>query len=216
MQKFQLKQNSYGGKIIVFEGIDGSGKTTLINFLKEYLTNKGFDVVYLKMPSDRMRNLKIFDDYDNSKDDTVRKTIDLTNLTIMVSGDRLLQQDEIIIPALKQNKVVICDRYCYTGYVRCAEPIIQQLSQRFLQPDLCFLCDCEVETAKKRIDFRKAEANNYYDKNEVNSQRERFLELAEKNDFEIINTDFDIEVCKQKIANCVDKKLTKQSNGDKI
>ena len=42
------------------------------------------------------------------------------------------------------------------------------------------------------------------------------LEIAEKNDFEIINTDLDIEICKQKIANCVDKKLTKQSNGDKI
>ena len=216
MRKFELKQNCFVGKLIVFEGIDGSGKTTLINCLQQYLQNKGYDVVYVKMPSDRMRNLKIFDDYDNSKDDWARKTIDLTNLTIMVSGDRLLQQDEIIMPSLKQNKIVICDRYCFTGYVRCSEQIIYQISKRFLQPDLCFVCDCKVTTAKQRINLRNAEKNNYYDSKDVQIQKQKFLKLAKKNDFEILNTDLNFEICKQKMINCVDIKLTKKPNDDRI
>lgn len=209
MQLFLLYQ-------FIFEGVDGSGKTTLIKCLQEHLKNNGLDFVYVKMPSDRMRNLKVFDDYDNSKDDATRKTIDLTNLTIMVSGDRLLQQDEIIIPALKQNKIVICDRYCFTGYVRCSDGIIYQISKRFLQPDLCFLCDCKVETAKCRIDMRKNEKNNYYDKNDVQNQRQKFLQLARKNNFEIINTDCDMEISKQIMINCIDRKLTKNTKNDKI
>lgn len=208
MRKFKFKKNCFGGKLIVFEGIDGSGKTTLIKILQEYLREKNIDSIYLKMPSDRMRNLQIFDDYDNSKDDKVRNLIDLTNLTIMVSGDRLLQQDEIIIPALKQNKIVLCDRYCFTGYVRCSKSIIYQISKRFLQPDLSLLCDCEVETAKSRIDMRKNEKNNYYNKRDVKNQKKKFLEVAYNNNFEIINTDLDIEICKQKLINYVDRKLT--------
>lgn len=216
MRKFQLSLNEFGGKLIVFEGIDGSGKTTLIKYLQEYLQNKGFSVVYVKMPSDRIRNLKIFDDFDNSKDNSIREIIDLTNLTIMVSGDRLLQQDEIIIPALKQNKIVICDRYCFTGYVRCSKPIIYQLSKRFLQPDLCLLCDCKLETAKQRIDLRKTEKNNYYNKVDVQNQKQKFLEVANMNRFEIINTDLSFDICTQKMLNCVGIELTKTMNHDKI
>ena len=205
MRKFELRKNDFGGLLIVFEGIDGSGKTTSIKFLQQYLNKNGYDSVYVKMPSDRMISLKIFQDYDNSVDDATRNMIDLTNLTIMVSGDRLLVQDEIIIPALKQNKIVICDRYCYTGYVRCDKQIIYQISKRFLQPDLCFLCDCQVNTAKTRIYNRANEKNNYYNVNDAKLQRKRFLSLAKKNNFYVLNTDKDFEITKCEILNYINK-----------
>ena len=205
MRKLELKRNTLGGKIIVFEGIDGSGKTTLIKFLQQYLTDKGLEVVYVKLPSDRVRNMKVFHDYDKSKDDTTRKTVDLTNLTIMVCGDRLIEQDEVVIPALKQNKIVICDRYCFSGYVICSQPIIYQISKRFIQPDLCFLCDCKVETAKNRIFARVNEKDDYYNKKDVIIQRKKFLQLAQKNNFKIINTDSDFEQCKQNLISIIDR-----------
>ena len=199
MKKLKLQKNIYAGKLIVFEGIDGSGKTTLINFTMQYLQKFGYGCVYVKMPSDRMRNLKIFNDYDNSKDDFIRNSINLTNLTIMVSGDRLVTQDEIIVPALKQNKTVICDRYCFTGFVRCPDKIIKKISSRFLRPDLTFLCDCDVETARQRILTRKNEKNNFYDEKDVKKQKQNFLKLAHKNNFIIIDTDNLIDFCITKI-----------------
>ena len=58
--------------------------------------------------------------------------------------------------------------------------------------------------------------NNFYDKNDVKLQRKKFLELAQKNNFEIINTDLDIKNCKQKLINYMNRKLTKYLNNVKI
>ena len=193
METINLLKNNYGGKLIVFEGIDGSGKTTLINNLIKYLQTQKYEYLYVKMPSDRIRALKLFNDYDNSNDSTTRNTINLTNLTIMVSGDRLLQQDEQIIPALKQEKIVICDRYCFTGYVRCNDNIIKQICERFIKPSLTFVCDCEVNIAKQRVKQRTIEINNYYDEADVKQQKHNFLDLAKNNNFVVVNTNLDIE-----------------------
>lgn len=208
MKKLKLRKNSYAGKLIVFEGIDGSGKTTLIKSTIKYLELLGYECVYVKMPSDRMRSLKLFNDFDNSKDDSVRKTINLTNLTIMVSGDRLVTQDEIIIPALKQNKVVICDRYCFTGYVRCTDAIIKKISSRFLKPNLTILCDCKVETAKTRVLERQLEKNNFYDEEDVKVQKQKFLKLAKLNKFKIIDTDKTTDNCLDEIKKIIKKAQT--------
>ena len=205
MKKLKLQKNIYAGKLIVFEGIDGSGKTSLINFTMQYLQKLGYDCVYVKMPSDRIRNLKIFNDYDNSKHDFVRNTINLTSLTIMVSGDRLVTQDEIIIPALKQNKIVICDRYCFTGFVRCPDKIIKKISSRFLRPDLTFLCDCDVKTAKQRVLTRKNEKNSFYNEQDVKIQKHNFLKLAHNNNFVVIDTNNSLEFCKTKIEKYIEQ-----------
>ena len=205
MKKFNLIKNKNKGKLIIFEGIDGSGKTTLIKLLMEQLKSKGQNVTYLKMPSERMKNLKVFNDYDNSLNNDVRNTINLTNLTIMVSGDRLISQDEVIIPSLKRGEIVICDRYCFTGYVRCSEDIIYEISKRFIEPNIVFLCDCSPKIAKNRIMQRDNEKNNYYNEQDVILQREKFLELAKLYNFCIIDTSKDIEYCLSQIIQQIEK-----------
>ena len=115
MKKLQLIKHNYPGKLIVFEGTDGAGKTTLARQAHAFLQSKGYACVAVKMPSDRVKSTDLFSNYDNSNNPTTRQLINLTNLTIFVTGDRLLTQDSEIIPALKQGKIVICDRYCYNG-----------------------------------------------------------------------------------------------------
>ena len=209
MKKLKLQKNIYGGKLFVFEGIDGSGKTTLLNEMKKYLENLDNECVYLKMPSDRVRNMQVFNDYDNSKDDKTRNTINLTNLTIMVSGDRLIQQDEIIIPALKRNKIVLCDRYCFTGHVRCDDDLIFSLCERFIKPDITFVCDCDAKIAKQRVLSRTNEKDNYYNIDDVKNQRRNFLDLARKDNFVVINTNNSIEICKKEIQSKIKQILKK-------
>ena len=189
MKKFNLIEHNYKGKLIVFEGIDGAGKTTLLQKAEAFLKESGKICYVTKMPSERMRNLSIFHDYDNSKEDTIRKTVNLTNLTIMVTGDRLLTLDTEIIPALEKGYYVLCDRYCYTGYIRCEDDIIYSISQRFLKPDITFLASVSLETAKNRVKARKKEKDYFYDEMGVKKQKEDFLSLAKLNQFIVIDTE---------------------------
>ena len=93
------------------------------------------------MPSQRVRNIDVFNDYDKSLDSKIRDSVNLENLTIFVGGDRLLVQDLEIIPALKLGKIVLCDRYCYTSLARCNTKLIKQIAQKFIEPNRrCCTC----------------------------------------------------------------------------
>ena len=203
MRKLEFTENCFGGKIVVFEGTDGSGKTTSINMLLEHLKNKGLDAIYVRVLSEKMEKLKSSLLMNNHNE--LKKDVNLTNFVIMAAGNRLIMQDEIVIPALKQNKIVICDRYCFSGYVKCSESIIYQISKRFLKPDLCFLCNCKNETAQKRILARTKEKDSIFDAKAVSEERKKFREIARKNDFVIVDTDKSVDECFETIVNAIEK-----------
>lgn len=186
--KLHLQKNIYPGKIIVFTGIDGSGKTTLINKAEKYLLSKNKDCMRVRMPSDRIRQLTAFRNFHDSKDEKVRNSVDLFSLTVLVSGDRLMTLHEEVIPALKEGKCVLCDRYCFTGNVRCSDEIITRISERFINPDLTILATADVETLKKRVLSRENEKDLFYDDEGVKKQYNEYLSLAKDNGFQIIDT----------------------------
>ena len=201
--KLNLLPNTYDGKLIVFEGPDGSGKTTLLGEVRDILNMMGKDVYCTKMPSDRIRSLSVFNDYDKSNDDTIRQIVDLENLTIFVSGDRLLVQDLEIIPALKQGKIVLCDRYCFTSIARCNTPVIKQIAQRFIEPNLTIYAKCDPKLLKKRVKMRKNEQNDYYNELEVVKQIEIFDNLCHDNDFLKFDTNYQLDI--KKLTNIISK-----------
>lgn len=186
--KLKLKKNKYCGKLIVFEGCDGSGKTTLLNYVKDYLQKLGRQVYSTKMPSQRIRSIDIFNDYDKSLDNTIRQTINLENLTVFVSGDRLLVQDLEIVPALKQGKIVLCDRYCYTSLARCNTKLIKSIAQNFIKPDLVIYTKANPQVLKQRVKSRQNEKNDFYDDDDVKNQILIFDTLSKSNNFYEIDT----------------------------
>lgn len=104
------------GKFITFEGSEGCGKSTQSRLLYNYLRQKGHDVIYLREPggtaiSEKIRNILL--DPDN------RIGPECEMLLYMASRSEVVR--EIIKPALKQGKIVICDRFldstlAYQGY----------------------------------------------------------------------------------------------------
>ena len=186
--KLKLQKNKFGGKLIVFEGCDGSGKTTLLNIIKQFLQSIDKDVYCTKMPSQRMRNIDIFNDYDKSVDDKIRETVNLENLTVFVSGDRLLVQDLEILPALKQNKIVLCDRYCYTSLARCNTKLINNIAKKFIKPDLVIYAKAPFEVLKARVKSRQDEKNDFYDDIDVKNQILIFDMLSKSNNFYEVDT----------------------------
>ena len=99
--------DSLAAKFIVFDGPDGCGKTTQRDLLARHLRDQGLDVVTCKDPGgtdigDRIRHILL--DYDLSEMD-----VQCEALLFMASRAQLVGQ--VIQPAIKQHKVVLCDRF---------------------------------------------------------------------------------------------------------
>lgn len=105
------------GKFITFEGSEGSGKSTQSKLLYRYLQRKGFPVVYLREPGGTKVSEKIRKILLDSKNDSITPISEM--LLYMAARAQLV--NEIILPALKKGKIIICDRFldstiAYQGY----------------------------------------------------------------------------------------------------
>jgi Thymidylate kinase len=119
------------------------------------------------MPSHRIRTIEAFRKTHESHNHEERTAIDALSMTVLVSGDRLITLNEEVIPALKRGEWVLCDRYTYTGNICCSDPIIQSISERFIQPDLAILAAADLMIVKNRVLSRPTEKHLFFDDHEV-------------------------------------------------
>lgn len=143
------------GLLITFEGPDGSGKTTQIELLKAYLSKKGFEIIFTREPggtkiSEKIRTIIL--------DNENREMADMCE-ALLYAASRAQLVNEVIKPALKEGKVVICDRFVqssivYQGIGRNlgAERIknINEAAIDGLKPDITFLLTIPFEEGLKR------------------------------------------------------------------
>ncbi|MEI6154372.1 MAG: dTMP kinase [Deltaproteobacteria bacterium] len=140
--------------LITFEGIEGSGKSTQIALLYNYLKEKGFDVVKTREPGGTVFGedlRKVF----LQQDVHIFPLAEL--LVFMAMRAQLVE--ELIMPALHDGKIVLCDRfvdasYAYQGYGRGIDlGIIETLNRlvtKGIRPNLTVILDCNVSEGFKR------------------------------------------------------------------
>ncbi|MCT4508622.1 MAG: dTMP kinase [Tepidibacter sp.] len=147
------------GLFISIEGPDGSGKSTQIKLLRDYLQNKGYDIALTREPggtqiSEKIRNIIL---------DKENKSMHSRTEALLYAASRAQHVEEIIKPALKENKIVICDRFVdssliYQGIGRgLGIENIYDLNLFAMQdviPDLTLLFDIDMCRAKKRKENR--------------------------------------------------------------
>jgi len=102
---------THPGFFLTFEGLDGSGKTTQLRRLETWLAAQGRDVISLRQPGgtalgDRIRGVVL----DSRTEASVGKIAPMAEMALMFA-DRAQSIAEVILPALAQGKVVLCDRY---------------------------------------------------------------------------------------------------------
>ena len=136
------------GALIVFDGIDGSGKTTQVKILASYLRKKGLKVAILSEPSSRRYGRiinKLLRDK-NSSNLSKNYWFKLFNLDAM---DNLKNE---VIPKLKKGFIVLEDRYFYST-LAYQLPISKwkNYAKKFTKPDLTFIFDVPINIAMKRI-----------------------------------------------------------------
>jgi len=143
------------GILIVFEGIDGSGKSTQIQILWNILENKGLDVVVFREPSQgpwgqKIKEKAAFPDSLSPEEE----------LELFVN-DRKDNIQKNLRPALAKNKIVLLDRYyfstmAYQGAKGLDVEKIRLINEKFaIRPDLVFILDVDAGRALHRIQDRK-------------------------------------------------------------
>lgn len=215
-KQLTLKKNNYSGKLIVFEGTDGAGKTTMINLTMDYLTKKcGEENVLLqKQPTDLSRKTRLFQKMMYCSN---HEEIDYRAVQLLTLSDRVQHNHEVIEPSLKQGKIVVCDRYIYTslanmlarGYTN--EHWFSLASSGIIKPDLAFLAYVEPKLAIERIKSRPEECNRHLNKELLINVAAEFLKMRELADFKVLETDKPPEVAFERVRNNL-KKLFKEEN----
>ena len=193
MQELKLKDNPYCGKLIVFEGTDGAGKTTLIELTKKLLEEKhGLDrILLVKQPTDMSRKTKLFQKMMYSPN---HEEIDYRAVQLLTMSDRVQHSFETIVPALKAGKLVICDRYIYTSLANMLardyrkENWFFDVAKHLLRPNITFLAYVKPELAIKRIKNRPEERDRYLDEKLLFAVANEFYKMAEGHNFTVIDT----------------------------
>ncbi len=147
--------NKRRGLFFSFEGIEGSGKSTQIRILQKRLTESGHDVVLTREPGDGCFGQKIREILLSRCDTELEPLTEL----FLLEADRTQHVKEIILPALEDGKIVICDRYAdssiaYQGFGRgLSLEFIRELNDRAtkgLYPDHTIVLDSDEIVSLQR------------------------------------------------------------------
>ena len=210
MSKVELTPNTYKGKLIVFEGTDGAGKTTLINLTYKYLKDKcpNKEVVLLKQPTDETRNSRLFQ---KMMFDENHENINYRAVQLLTLSDRIQHNHEVIIPALKEGKIIICDRYIYTSIANMKarnyrnENWFYLAAKEIIKPDVSFLAFVEPKIAISRIKAREEEKDRYLDESLLHRVTNEFLLLALQEDLKVIDSSTSSDITFEYIKKELDK-----------
>jgi dTMP kinase len=152
------------GLFITFEGVEGSGKTTIISNVYKQLKEKGFDVLVTREPG----GIKIAEQIRKVILDVTNTEMDKRTEALLFAAARRQHLVEKIIPALNEDKIVLCDRFIdsslvYQGLARDLGVDAVYDVNRFAigshMPNLTILLDVEPEIGLKRIMNSTREVN---------------------------------------------------------
>ena len=201
--KNKSSNNFSDGFFITFEGIEGAGKSTLIEFIEKFLLEKGCRVIKTREPGGTKIGEQIREILLNNKN----YIEDDAELLLMFAA-RAQHIKEVIFPALESKHIVLCDRftdasYAYQGGGRGIEATKIKLLEKLtgdLTPDLTILLDLDVNVGMKRT-VNRGKTDRFESEDSVFFEkiRECYLEIAEDNPqrFRIINAEKSIERVKE-------------------
>jgi len=198
---------------ITFEGGEAVGKSSLVKMIYESLSRNGYDVVLTREPGgsdygEKIRDIIFKEDYIPSSK---------TELLLMFAARRD-HIEQIIKPALQDNKIVLCDRYIDSSYVYQAHlgdidtKILDRLCEDFVAPtypNKSYFIHVNHETALKRIQERGIEnRNDNLSLEGVKKLSDAYQKQAQsRNNIMLVKNDNDISEAYQSIIDDIKKQL---------
>lgn len=217
-----FKRNKEKGLYISIEGIDGSGKTSQVERLKKYFKTRGYKFIQVREPRK-----------EGIVGDLIKKVLlgkvkfHSIALQYLFSTDRVLNHEDVILPALKEGKIVISDRSFWSAIVygildrkredydfKIANQIliahsILSMYHRFTVPDVTFYLKIPLETSLRRIGSKKDGKEIYEEKEKIKDALNGYEWLFKKFKREITEIDatLPLEVVTSKMIKIIEKKL---------
>lgn len=154
-----LRKNTTPGKLIIVEGIDGSGKSTQIDLLYKWLQAQGRSVYFSEWNSSTLVK-------STTKRAKKRKLFTPTTFSLLQATDFADRWENRILPMLKAGVIVLADRYAFTAFGRdVARRVdrewVRNLYAFAMQPDIALYFRVPLEIAVQRITSARAKLKYY-------------------------------------------------------
>src|SRR5213595_2542275 len=145
----RYSEHRFPGKLFVVEGIDGSGKSTQLMLLHQWLKAEGYGVVFSEWNSSPLVR-------DITKRGKKKQMLSPASFSLIHATDFADRMERYIIPLLKAGAVVCADRYAYTAFARdmvrgVDRAWVRNIYRFALKPDLAFYFKVPLEVALGRI-----------------------------------------------------------------
>lgn len=199
------RQNQTNGKLIVVEGIDGSGKSTQIHLLEKWLRHSSVDVFKSEWNSSEMVK-------EVTSKGKKKGLLTPTTFSLLHATDFADRYERNILPLLRAGYIVLADRYIFTAFVRdivrgCNPEWVKEVYGFALKPDITFYFKVPVDTAVDRILIGRPKlkyyeagmdlnlSNDEYESYRIFQSRiiDQYDELSEKEHFTVIDATQSIE-----------------------
>lgn len=201
------------GKFIVFEGIDGSGKSTQAKLLSNYLNSKCIETYLTSEPTNGPIGsiIRAF-----IKDSTLGHQVDKKQqfnklMTYLFRADRIIHSAEIK-RKINDGVWVVCDRYdfstiAYNSNLENISDDSNELKEYFLIPDITFMIDVSVDEAINRINSRNINKEVFENKEFLGTVSNNYKFLDDIYKFHHINGMNNIDNIQKEIQNFINTKF---------
>lgn len=144
-----MSDTNVAGTLIAVEGLDGSGKSTQIRLVHQWLVGLGLKVMFSEWNSSELVK-------EATKRGKRRQLLTPTTFSLIHATDFADRYERQILPMLKGGYIVLCDRYIYTAFARdrvrgCDPAWLRNLYEFVRPPDIAFFFRLPLETALGRI-----------------------------------------------------------------
>jgi len=190
------------GILIVFEGTDGTGKSTQVHLLSKYLQDQGYPVVVTREPTEGQYGRKIRSLYMHRNACSREEELEL------FLADRREHVQQLLGPALAQGKLILCDRYflstaAYQGARGFDPETVLRMNQFAPDPDLALLFQAPLDTGLKRITTGRGEALNDFEQKDNLHQVAAIFASIKRSYIQPIDASGSIEEVHHQVISCI-------------
>ena len=191
MKKLEMHDKNSKGFLITFCGLDGCGKTTMLNKLISEL-EPNHSLFVTKQPTNSVRNSDIFRTYMDSPE---HDAYDYRSLSLLAASDRVQHVNKEIKPQMEDGKIVLSDRYFYSCLAKLRargfkeDKWIYEVSRFVVKPDIAFFFDVPVDIAVSRVRKRPEEKDRYIDMELQYRLRDEYIDICKANNGILISTE---------------------------
>ena len=194
------------GLLIVFEGIDGTGKSTQLQLLADHLIHHKYSIVTTKEPTEGIYGKQIRELYIKRQEVTREEELDL------FIRDRQDHVEKLIKPNLAENKIILCDRYFLStiAYQGAAGFSVEEIATRNAfapDPDIALMFQSSPQSSIERITVQRGDSLNDFEQEESLKEVERIFNSLDYPYIKRINADQSIKAVHEAVLAIVNSHL---------